>query len=361
MEVEKIPLDKIERNKNQPRKYFDQEYIKELATSIEKDGLMQPITVRPYKDRYQIIIGECRYRAHQLLKKKEIDAFVKDVSEISAYTISLNENLKRKNLSAIEEAKAYEHLKKFYKQKDIAKEINVSKGRISQKLSILKLPKCVHKFFYDYNKDITGLTEKHARELRKVYKCFDMLSGDLEPEHPVVYDWNPHGVFLLCSPCARKVPHDIKKSKEIMTYIFAKEAFLNQWTVHELEEAIGWAKCDLVSFYHVAEQDEHEDFSMFGFGGFDEHKLNEEDKKVMKKMFSNMLSKVYVLGEINEGLLFLIRDSMMWKATHKDFFPQYEYDYLEEQEREVPATKSVDIAKFYRCNDRETILKSLPR
>jgi len=109
--ITEMRLDKIHRNPNQPRDMFPEEHIQRLAASIKKRGLIQPITVRPDpRGDYQIVAGECRYRAHQLLKTKTIKAIVEAMDDSEMQLRSIVENLQRLDMNPMEEARAFKAL-----------------------------------------------------------------------------------------------------------------------------------------------------------------------------------------------------------------------------------------------------------
>lgn len=114
MQIHAIPLDRIERNKNQPRETFSEEHIKRLAASIAKRGLIQPITLRPISKgkpfKYMIVAGECRFRAHQLLALKTINASVVEIDEKEMQLRAIVENLQRQDMNPIEEGRAFKTL-----------------------------------------------------------------------------------------------------------------------------------------------------------------------------------------------------------------------------------------------------------
>lgn len=112
MSIRDIPLERIERNPNQPRETFPEEHILRLADSIKTRGLIQPITVRPIVDsnRYMIVAGECRYRAHVHLKKLTIRCIVASIDDQEMQLRAIVENLQRKDMNALEEAKAFKTL-----------------------------------------------------------------------------------------------------------------------------------------------------------------------------------------------------------------------------------------------------------
>ena len=128
-DIKYISIGNIIPNKDQPRKNFKEEQLKELASSIEKNGVLQPILVRPIKNQsnmFEIIAGERRWRAANFAGITEIPAIIKDLSDKETFEIGLIENLQRENLSPIEEATGYKKLMNTfdYTQEDIAKIIN---------------------------------------------------------------------------------------------------------------------------------------------------------------------------------------------------------------------------------------------
>jgi ParB family chromosome partitioning protein len=137
-----IPLSQIERNPNQPRETFPQEHIERLAASIKKRGLIQPITVRPIgSDRYQIVAGECRFRAHQLLAAATIKAEVVEIGAEEMQLQAIVENLQRQDMNPIEEARAFKTLlDNGYDVARVVDELGLnSTAIVSQRLNLLNL------------------------------------------------------------------------------------------------------------------------------------------------------------------------------------------------------------------------------
>ena len=138
-----ILISKIKPNPNQPRKSFEDKYLKQLAQSIEEKGLITPITVKQDDNKYVIVAGERRYRAHKLLKKKRILAYVIDAeSNKDLMYMALIENIQREDLNPIEEAKGYRYLQDNLKSSitEIAKTVGKSRPAVSNTLRLLKLP-----------------------------------------------------------------------------------------------------------------------------------------------------------------------------------------------------------------------------
>ena len=112
-ETKIIPIERIVPNPYQPRLEFNEESLFDLAQSIRENGLIQPISVREAKGHYEIVAGERRFRAMQLLGMTEVSAYVMDADEMQMAELALVENVQRENLSAIEEAKAYLQIMKI--------------------------------------------------------------------------------------------------------------------------------------------------------------------------------------------------------------------------------------------------------
>ena len=152
-------------NATQPRKWFDEQALAELSDSIKKDGLIQPIIVRPHPtkaDSYEIIAGERRWRAATLAELKEIPVIVRDVGNQEVMELALVENIQRRDLNPIEEAEAYRFLNEEYhlSHQAIAEKVGKSRVSITLGIKLTTLP--------DYIKSLVisgDLTEKHARAL----------------------------------------------------------------------------------------------------------------------------------------------------------------------------------------------------
>ncbi len=137
-----VGISEVEPNKAQPRKYFDREKIAELSSSIAEHGLLQPIIVRKYGQRYQIISGERRWRASRMAGLKEIPVIIKEIDDKTALEIGLIENLQREDLNAVEEARGYRQLIDEYglTQEEIAKSVGKSRPAVANSMRILALP-----------------------------------------------------------------------------------------------------------------------------------------------------------------------------------------------------------------------------
>lgn len=142
-----INVEEITPNRFQPRKEFDPSSLDELASSIEEEGLIQPIVVRPIEateegKRWEIIAGERRWRAHKLLKRKQIKAIIRfDVKDTDSQISALVENIQREGLNPIEEAEAYRALivEQGMTQQQVAQKVAKSRAYISQAVRLVKL------------------------------------------------------------------------------------------------------------------------------------------------------------------------------------------------------------------------------
>lgn len=163
--IDEVSLDKIVPNPNQPRTDFNEEKIDELARSIEKDGLLQPIIVRPYEDKYQIVAGERRYHACKKAGLETIPVKITVMDDLQAQEVALVENLQRDNLNPIEEAWGYKRLMELgnYKQKDIANAISKNPSTISNALRLLDLPEEIQEMMFDGK-----ITSGHARAILSI-------------------------------------------------------------------------------------------------------------------------------------------------------------------------------------------------
>ena len=136
-----VPLDQIVPNPYQPRKVIEPDAIRELAESISSEGLLQPIVARRVNDKFELVAGERRWRAHQLLEKSKILVRVLSTSDISSASLALIENLQREGLNPIEEAYGYYSLINEFNltQTDVAERVGKSRTYITNLIRLLQL------------------------------------------------------------------------------------------------------------------------------------------------------------------------------------------------------------------------------
>ena len=174
-----IPIEKIQPNRDQPRKTFSGEELTELKNSIESKGLLQPIIVREKGGYYEIVAGERRWRAAQLAQLHEIPALIKELTDIEVLEIAIIENIQRSNLNPYEEALGYKQLlEKFnYTQEELASNLGKSRVYITNLTRLLNLPDSVLKFLKDGT-----ITAGHARALIGVDKALEIAKSIVKNE-----------------------------------------------------------------------------------------------------------------------------------------------------------------------------------
>ena len=169
-----INVSEIQANLNQPRKNFKKDDLEELALSIKSQGILQPIVVRLLSsNNYEIIAGERRWRAAQLVGIHEIPAFIKEIPEDLLNEAALIENIQRENLNPVEEARAYESILKKHKSNydELSKIVGKSKSHISNMIRLLELEEEILNYM------ISGkLTMGHARALIGVPNAKEMAN-----------------------------------------------------------------------------------------------------------------------------------------------------------------------------------------
>lgn len=164
-ESQELAIDLIYPNPKQPRTAMDEERIAELADSVAKVGVLQPIIVRPYSDGYQIIAGERRWRAAKAAGLEKVPVRIMTTSETESLELALIENLQRQDLNPIEEARGYRRLLTEYHmtQAELADKVSKSRSAITNTLRLLDLPEEVQDLMY-----AGKLTAGHARAVLSV-------------------------------------------------------------------------------------------------------------------------------------------------------------------------------------------------
>ena len=164
-EVVQLYLDDIIPNRFQPREVFDDQALKELAVSIREHGVIQPILVRKFGEKYEIIAGERRYKASTMAGLTKIPAIVKNLDDKESSKVALIENLQRRDLTPIEEARTYQKILDLDEmtQEQLAKTMGKSQSAVSNKLRLLSLPDEIQEALLKEE-----ISERHARSLLNV-------------------------------------------------------------------------------------------------------------------------------------------------------------------------------------------------
>lgn len=160
--IQLIPVDDIIPNRFQPRLAFDETGLKELSESIKQHGIIQPLVLRRLGDKYEIIAGERRYKAATMAGLTEVPAIISNIDDNQSAEVALVENIQRRNLTAIEEAKSYKSLldRGYLTQEQLAEKMGVSQSSIANKLRLLNLDEEVQNALLNER-----ISERHARAL----------------------------------------------------------------------------------------------------------------------------------------------------------------------------------------------------
>lgn len=191
LQIEMIPIEKLQRGRFQPRRHFDEESLQELANSIELQGIIEPIIVRPITDKsYEIIAGERRWRAAQLAKLQEVPCIVRYYSDSTAAEIAIIENIQREDLNPIEEASSYQRLIDEFgcTHEEVAIAVGKSREKITNALRLLKLHANIREMIEKnelssgHGKVLAGVEEEYQLELAKFCVKYQWSVRKLEQE-----------------------------------------------------------------------------------------------------------------------------------------------------------------------------------
>ncbi|MEY8561511.1 ParB/RepB/Spo0J family partition protein [Eggerthellaceae bacterium 3-80] len=164
--TDEVDIKQVEPNPDQPRTNFDKEELEELASSIKKDGLLQPILVRPLTDnKYQIIAGERRWQASQLAGLKKVPIRIKEANDDEALELALIENIQRSDLNPIEEAYGYRRMMERRKmtQAEVAQAVSKGRSTVANALRLLELPEDAQQLLFE-----DKITAGHARAILSI-------------------------------------------------------------------------------------------------------------------------------------------------------------------------------------------------
>lgn len=209
-----VKITKVEPNREQPRKNFDEDALQELADSIKQFGLLQPILVQDRKTYYEIIAGERRWRAAKLAGLKEVPVIIKTFTEQEIVEISLIENIQREDLNPIEEALAYKRLLTEFRltQDEVAERVSKSRTTVTNSMRLLKLDEKVQQMIIDdmittgHARALIGIEDKNT-QYELAQKIFDEKLNVREVEKLVK---------SIQSPKPKKEPKKISESLELV-------------------------------------------------------------------------------------------------------------------------------------------------
>jgi len=225
-----IPIQTIRPNPHQPRRFFDEEGLRELAASISRIGVLQPILVRPADGGYELIAGERRWRAAGIAELETIPAIVRTTDDMSSMEQALVENLHRADLTPLEEAAAYHQLIDDFgfTHEQVADRVGKSRSAISNALRLMGLPGEIQQFVNDGR-----LSARHARTLLSV----DDRDAQLRLAHEVVeHELTVRELEALLAPATTPPPVDAPEPTDGAGLIAGTR--LREAGVIEVEEAL---------------------------------------------------------------------------------------------------------------------------
>ena len=216
-----MPLSLLVAGKSQPRLNFDEKSLNELAESIKKNGVLQPILVRKLADEtsYEIIAGERRFRASQVARLETIPVIIKNIDDSQALEIALIENIQRENLSPIEEAEGYNRLKNEfnYTQEQLASLLGKSRSHVANMLRLLTLPQEVKEMLNNglisigHARVLVGL--KNSRELAERIVSEGLNVREIEK---IAVENNPNKNSLAKDKAGRDKVVNTKKDPDLI-------------------------------------------------------------------------------------------------------------------------------------------------
>lgn len=231
-----VNINKVEPNKEQPRKNFDEDALLELSESIKQYGVLQPLIVVDRKDYYEIIAGERRWRAAKMAGLKQVPVIVKDLTEQEIVEISLIENIQREDLNPIEEAVAYKRLLNEFnlKQDEVAERVSKSRTAVANSMRLLKLSDNVQQMVIDemittgHARALLGITDEE-RQYATAQKVFDEKLSVRDTEK-LVKKMQKQKVAPAKDTGAenRKLDAVYKEAEEKMKTIFGTKVTINQ-------------------------------------------------------------------------------------------------------------------------------------
>lgn len=231
-----VNINKVEPNKEQPRKNFDEDALLELSESIKQFGVLQPLLVVDRKDYYEIIAGERRWRAAKMAGLKKVPVIIKDLTEQEIVEISLIENIQRENLNPIEEAIAYKRLLNEFnlKQDEVAERVSKSRTAVTNSMRLLKLCDKVQQMVIDdmistgHARALLGITDEE-KQYTLAQKIFDEKISVRDTEKLVKKMQKQKNVPAKeVNPEKKKLDAVYQEAEEKMKTILGTKVIINQ-------------------------------------------------------------------------------------------------------------------------------------
>ena len=231
-----VNINKVEPNKEQPRKNFDEDALLELSESIKQFGVLQPLLVVDRKDYYEIIAGERRWRAAKMAGLKKVPVIIKDLTEQEIVEISLIENIQRENLNPIEEAIAYKRLLNEFnlKQDEVAERVSKSRTAVTNSMLLLKLCDKVQQMVIDdmistgHARALLGITDEE-KQYTLAQKIFDEKISVRDTEKLVKkMQKQKNSPAKEVNPEKKKLDAVYQEAEEKMKTILGTKVIINQ-------------------------------------------------------------------------------------------------------------------------------------
>ena len=280
--VQYINVENIIPNRFQPRLTFDENALKELSLSIKEHGIIQPLVLRKLaSDKYEIIAGERRYKAAQMAGLSKIPAIIANLDDNTSAEVALVENIQRRNLSAIEEAKSYQKLldRGYLTQEQLAKRLGISQPTIANKIRLLNLTEEVQEALMSEK-----ISERHARSLLQLpdeYTQVNMLN-EIVGKRMTVRELD-NRIKQLLNPVKYEVTDEIKNIAPINIYDIPKGKEEN---IDEIDKVIFDSKKAL-----------QERYELFDIPTAVEIKEIEESNKIIPGNLESVMTKFKELEE----------------------------------------------------------------
>lgn len=231
-----VSINKVEPNKEQPRKTFDEDALLELSESIKQFGVLQPLLVTDKKDYYEIIAGERRWRAAKMAGLKKVPVIVKDLTDQEIVEISLIENIQRENLNPIEEAIAYKRLLNEFnlKQDEVAERVSKSRTAVTNSMRLLKLCDKVQQMVINdmistgHARALLGITDEE-KQYNLAQRIFDEKISVRETEKLVKkLQKQKNEPVKEAAPEKKKLDAVYQEAEEKMKTILGTKVIINQ-------------------------------------------------------------------------------------------------------------------------------------